>query len=57
MTRRRKPIPRSPTLRSSPRAAPIQGPQARLADKSQTLDEQAASESYSAFVKCDTVKP
>ena len=27
------------------------------ADKSQTLDEQAASESYSAFVKCDTVKP
>lgn len=27
------------------------------ADKSPTLDEQAASESYSAFVKCDTVKP
>jgi hypothetical protein len=27
------------------------------ADKSQTMDEQAASESYSAFVKCDTVKP
>ena len=25
--------------------------------QSQTLDEQAASESYSAFVKCDTVKP
>jgi hypothetical protein len=24
---------------------------------SQTLDQQAASESYSAFVKCDTVKP
>ena len=26
-------------------------------DKGQTLDEPAASESYSAFVKCDTVKP
>ena len=25
--------------------------------QSQTLDQQAASESYSAFVKCDTVKP
>ena len=25
--------------------------------ESQTLDQQAASESYSAFVKCDTVKP
>lgn len=27
------------------------------ADKDQAMDEQAASESYSAFVKCDTVKP
>jgi hypothetical protein len=27
------------------------------AGQSQTLDQQAASESYSAFVKCDTVKP
>jgi hypothetical protein len=27
------------------------------ADRSQTLDEQAASESYSTFVKCDSVKP
>jgi hypothetical protein len=26
-------------------------------DKGQTLDEPGASESYSAFVKCDTVKP
>jgi len=26
-------------------------------DRSETLDEPAASESYSAFVKCDTVKP
>jgi hypothetical protein len=26
-------------------------------EQSQTLDEQAASESYSSFVKCDTVKP
>jgi hypothetical protein len=26
-------------------------------DQSQTLDEPSASESYSAFVKCDTVKP
>ena len=33
------------------------GPAAEPADKNQTLDEQAASESYSAFVKCDTVKP
>jgi hypothetical protein len=33
------------------------GPAGGPADKSQTLDEQAASESYSAFVKCDTVKP
>lgn len=27
------------------------------ADKGQTMDEQAASESYSTFVKCETVKP
>ena len=33
------------------------GPAGEPADKSRTLDEQAASESYSAFVKCDTVKP
>jgi hypothetical protein len=26
-------------------------------EQSQTLDQQAASESYSSFVKCDTVKP
>jgi hypothetical protein len=29
----------------------------RSGTQSQTLDQQAASESYSAFVKCDTVKP
>ncbi len=28
-----------------------------LGEQSQTLDQQAASESYSSFVKCDTVKP
>jgi hypothetical protein len=27
------------------------------AEQHQTLDEQSASESYSSFVKCDTVKP
>jgi hypothetical protein len=26
-------------------------------EQSQTLDQQAASESYSSFIKCDTVKP
>ena len=35
------------------RARPVTMPASRV----QTLDQQAASESYSAFVKCDTVKP
>ena len=33
------------------------GNAAEPADRSQTLDEQAASESYSTFVKCNSVKP
>ena len=43
--------------RSNQPAVPIQGLPVELRrDQGQTPDEQSASESYSAFVKCDTVK-
>ena len=57
MTRRRKPIPRSSDTAEQSAGGANSGTAGGLANKSQTLDEQAASESYSAFVKCDTVKP